>query len=203
MDDPQEVIWRRVDDDLSFEHARLKRLKDGIELSGLVLVSEMGAPLRLDYRIACDGNWRTLSVELSQDYLGQNRTLRLDRDGAGHWRINGHDAPALTGCSDLDLGFSPSTNALPINRLRLPIGESCKIRAAWVHFPSLEVRPAEQSYERLDEMRYRYRSLASGFVATLEVNPNGLPTSYSDIWRQIAQWPPAQANAAGDPAASA
>lgn len=186
MSTVREVMWRRVMDDLSFELARLGRGEAGPEITGTVLAVEGGSPLRVDYRIACDDAWRTRSVELTQIHAGRCRTLRLDHDGAGGWQRDGMPADGLAGCSDVDLGISPSTNALPINRLRLEPGRVGAIRAAWVRFPGLEVVPAEQTYERLEEQRYRYRSLTSGFEAEVEVDDDGLPVDYAGIWRRIA-----------------
>lgn len=38
--------------------------------------------------------------------------------------LNGVDCPAVAGCTDIDLGFSPSTNLLPIRRLSLEVGDT-------------------------------------------------------------------------------
>lgn len=180
-------------DDLSFEQARLGLGPGGPELSGTVLIAEKGRPLRVDYHLTCDDAWQTRSVEVIQTHAGERETLRLDHDGSGRWLVNGRDAEDLTGCTDVDLGVSPSTNALPINRLRLELGAAETIRAAWVRSPSLEVVPAEQSYERIAEASYRYRSLASGFEAIVEVDRDGLPVDYAGVWRRIADGPAASA----------
>lgn len=182
----REIMWRRVMDDLSFELARLTRGPNGPVIAGTVLAAEAGSPLRVEYRVACDHDWRTRRVELSQSHAGRHRTLRLDHDGSGGWQRDGTVAAGLAGCTDVDLGISPSTNALPVNRLRLEPGRVGAIRAAWVRFPGLEVEPAEQTYERLEEQRYRYRSLTSGFEAEVEVDDDGMPVDYAGIWRRIA-----------------
>jgi len=201
MANGRDVIWRRTMDDLSFEQARLGHGSDGPELSGTVLIAERRAPLRVDYRLACDGGWRTRTVRVTETYAGATTALRLDHDGRGRWWRDGREAPALAGCTDVDLGVSPSTNALPINRLRLAVGASATIRAAWVRFPGLVVEPMEQAYERLAASRYRYRSLASGFEAVLDVDDDGLPTTYSGVWRRIADGPtPPGDQPAADPA---
>lgn len=189
MPNAREVMWRRVMDDLSFEYARIEPDPSGPVLSGTVLVAEKGAPLHIEYRIACDETWGTRTVDLTQTYRGRRHSLRLDHDGAGRWRVNGMEAPALTGCTDVDLGVSPSTNALPINRLRMAENASAVIRAAWVQFPRLEVVPAEQSYARLGDRRYRYRSLASGFEAIIDADRDGLPVEYAGVWRRVAEGP--------------
>ena len=81
------------------------------------------------------------------------------------------------GCTDVDLGLSPSTNTLPIRRLNLAIGASHTIQAAWVVFPELSVQKAAQTYTRVDEFTYRYSS--GTFEAELGVDDDGLVTSYA------------------------
>lgn len=189
MREAREVMWRRTMDDLSFEHARIHPGDDGTRLSGMVLAAEGGLPLRLDYSVVCDRRWRSVSVTATQVFAGERRSLRLDHDGAGVWTLDGRPAPRLDGCADVDLGLSPITNALPVNRLRLAVGETGEIRAAWVRFPSLEVVAAEQSYERLAGLRYRYRSRTSGFEAEIEVDGDGLPVDYAGIWKRVAEGP--------------
>ena len=185
----RQIMWRRVMDDLSFEQARLSRSAWGPEISGSVMIAQDGAPLRVEYRIACDGGWRTRTVEVEQTWRGARRTLRLEHDGQGRWSRNGEEAAALAGCTDVDLGVTPSTNALPVNRLRLPVGGKKEIAAAWVRFPEVDVVPARQLYERLSEERYRYTGVASGFTALVDVDADGLPTDYAGIWRRVAEGP--------------
>jgi hypothetical protein len=108
--------------------------------------------------------------------------LTLGRNARGGWTVDGQPVRALKGCSDVDLGCSPSTNTLPIRRLRLDIGGSHTIGAAWVRFPDLTVHKIAQTYTRLDEFTYRYASAT--FEAELTVDDDGLVTVYSQ-WRRI------------------
>jgi hypothetical protein len=105
----------------------------------------------------------------------------LERDAKGKWTVDGAVDKALKGCTDVDLGCSPSTNTLPIRRLRLGVGASQKIQAAWLRFPDFTIVKAAQTYTRLDEFTYRY---ASGtFEAELTVDDDGLVAAYAD-WRR-------------------
>lgn len=187
MIEDREIMWLRVEDDRSVELLRVAAAIDAPEFSGSVLGAEDGSPLRVDYRVVCERNWATRLVTLTQQHRGGRQTLRLEHDGAGAWRRDGHAAPELDGCTDVDLGISPSTNALPINRLRLAVGGTATIRAAWVLFPALDVVAAEQSYERLAAGRYRYRSLDSGFEAVIEVDGQGFAIDYAGLWHRIAE----------------
>jgi uncharacterized protein len=110
--------------------------------------------------------------------------LELSVDSAHRWLLNGVDCPAVAGCIDLDLNFSPSTNLLPIRRLNLNIGEDEKVKAAWLRFPSFTLEPLEQRYRRLDAATYRYESAGGSFFAELEVNAAGLVTHYPSFWQK-------------------
>jgi hypothetical protein len=75
---------------------------------------------RLDYEVACDGAWRTTHARVA-GFVGE-QVIDVGADGA--WTMNGEPCPQVDGCVDVDLNFSPSTNLLPIRRLRLEVGEA-------------------------------------------------------------------------------
>ena len=109
--------------------------------------------------------------------------IELSVDSARRWRLNGTECPAVAGCIDLDLGFSPSTNLLPIRRLGLAIGQEAEVRAAWLGFPSFTLEPLDQLYRRMDVATYRYESAGGRFVTELQVNVAGFVTRYPDFWQ--------------------
>ena len=149
---------------------------------GTVIGAEGGRPVRVEYRVLTDAKGLTTAVHV-RDLRGfEQRTIALARDAKGAWTVDGKPARALKGCTDVDLGCSPSTNTLPIRRLRLrPRRRSQTIQAAWIRFPELEVVKAAQTYTRLDEFTYRY---ASGtFQAELTVDDDGLVAAYAE-WRR-------------------
>lgn len=175
------VAWRRSDEISADEHCTFTRRDSGLSLIGTVLGSEDGLPVRIEYRVLTDADGMTIAAHV-RDLRGfEQRTLTLARDAKGGWTVDGMPVRALKGCSDVDLGCSPSTNTLPIRRLRLGIGAAHTIQAAWVRFPDLTVHRAAQTYTRLDELTYRY---ASGvFEAELSVDEDGLVAGYAG-WRR-------------------
>jgi len=175
------VTWRRTDEMESDEHATLTLRATGLSLVGTVLGAAAGVPVRVEYRVMADAAGLTTAAHV-RDLRGfEQRTLTLERSAKGAWTVNGAQARALRGCTDVDLGCSPSTNTLPIRRLRLAVGVSHTIQAAWVRFPELDVVKAAQTYTRLDEFTYRYES--GTFTAELVVDDEGLVASYAD-WRR-------------------
>ena len=96
------------------------------------------------------------------------------------------DAQWRTTAADVDLGWSPSTNTLPVRRLQLAVGERRDLTAAWVRFPQLAVQPLPQSYTRTGERTWLYESRGAAFRAALEVDEQGLVVDYEGLWRRIA-----------------
>jgi hypothetical protein len=172
------VAWRRSDEVQTDEHCTLTQRDTGLSLVGTVLGAEGGAPVRIEYRVLTDGAGLTTAAHV-RDLRGfEQRTLTLERDAKGNWTVDGAKVRTLKGATDVDLGCSPSTNTLPIRRLRIGVGASKTVKAAWVRFPELTVVKADQTYARLDEFTYRY---ASGeFEAELTVDDEDLVAAYAD-----------------------
>ncbi len=198
------VMWQRLDTP-GIEVCSLESLpNDQVPhaLFGHVLVALDEAPAAYWYTVYCDAAWTTKSVLvrpfiLPADLGKPDLSLHFER---GHWFIrkwpesaearpvaSDRELPELSGCIDVDLGISPSTNTLPIRRLNLAVGESRELTAAWVRFPELTVEPLAQRYTRLAERRYRYESVVSGFTAELEVDDLGLVVTYEGIWQRVAE----------------
>ena len=92
----------------------------------------------------------------------------------------------LDGCTDIDLGWTPATNTVPIRRLDLPVGESATISASWIRFPEFDVVKNDQTYERLAHDRWRYRSGPYDFKLVTDI-ASGLVLSYGeDLWQAVA-----------------
>ena len=106
-------------------------------------------------------------------------------DPSGRWSLDGVERPDLDGCVDVDLGFSPSTNTLPIRRLGLGVGESAPVSAAWLRFPGFALERFDQVYTRLDESHYRYESGGGRFMRDLAVDEDGLVVEYPDFWTLV------------------
>jgi uncharacterized protein len=167
----------------SMERFVAARTENGFQLSGLILQAHQDAPHVIRYSIDVDDAWRTRAVHLEVENDGLHRS-RLAADGAGHWSRDGGRLPALDDCLDVDLEWSPSTNTLPIRRLGLELGDTKVVVAVWVRLPSLDVQRLDQSYERIDERRYRYRS--GRFTADLAVDEDGMVLQYGFNWKAVA-----------------
>jgi hypothetical protein len=176
--------WRRLDVPGS-EEARVERAGAGWRLTGEISVEEAGVTARLRYVVECDEGWRTRSAVIAGEAGGHPVGFALAADGAGNWAEGGAPVPELAGALDIDLGFTPATNTLPIRRLALAVGESAAVRSAWLRFPELRLETLEQMYTREAEYRFRYEALVDGepFVARLDTDALGRVLRYEGLWQ--------------------
>jgi hypothetical protein len=185
----QTILWRRLDT-VGLESARLASHEHNWQLAGTAVFEHEGQPTRLDYNILCDAVWRTRSARVSGWVGAQLIEIRIDVDEEGHWQMNGKEQPEVTGCTDLDLNFSPVTNLLPVRRLELAVGQAAEVKAAWLRFPSFDLEPLQQVYFRSASEVYRYESAGGAFVRDLTVSRAGFVTDYPDYWEMVASQSP-------------
>ena len=180
--------WRRLDVP-GTEEAYVDRTCNGWRLTGELDVEETGLAAHLRYAIECDPQWRTRTAVVEGNAGGARIRYELAAYGEGQWMRDGHPAAELSGALDVDLGFTPATNTLPIRRLALAVGESAPVRSAWLRFPELRLEPLDQTYTRETELAYRYRALIDGetFSARLDVDVFGRVVRYEGLWeRELA-----------------
>lgn len=174
------VLWRRLDRP-GHESARLSCHESTWRLAGTAVFAHDRQPCRLDYRVLCDSQWRTVSAHVAGWVGGEAVEIELAADPDRRWRVNGTECPAVAGCIDLDLNFSPSTNLLPVRRLGLGVGEEAEVKAAWLRFPGFALEPLSQVYRRIAVETYRYESAGGAFVADLAVNTAGFVIAYPNF----------------------
>jgi uncharacterized protein len=179
------ILWRRLDLP-GHEIVTIAPAADGWRLDGVAVLVESGRPCRIEYDIDCDLRWMTRRCAI-RGHVGEQRvSLDVVRSSTGVWSIGGTEATALEGCDDIDLGFSPSTNLLPIRRLALPVGAHSVVRAAWIRFPELTAEVLVQTYTHLSADRYVYESAGATFRRELQVDAFGCVIDYPGIWRAEA-----------------
>ncbi len=134
------ILWRRIDHP-GFEWCQIIEGRKGKSIQTSVFISYEGTICEIDYGIECSPARNTKSVTIHGAVDSRKVDIGMTVDSKQRWYENGKHAEQVYGCIDVDLGFSPSTNLLPIRRLKLRPGEPSKVTAAWVEFPSFGLRP--------------------------------------------------------------
>lgn len=186
---PATAAWRLVDAHDGFEVLFLSRDGEGYRFEGQSTGVEEGQAWSISYVLVVDSGWATRSAELvGRTERGAHR-LRLQGDGSGEWRLDGASAPHLDGLLDVDLEGSAFTNALPMHRLGLRVGESADAPAAYVRESDLTVERMEQRYTRLEDdsgrRRFDYESPGFDYRDELVYDENGLLLAYPGIAERV------------------
>jgi hypothetical protein len=114
-----------------------------------------------------------------------SRAIDFDISHAdGAWRFNGMLIDGLAGCVDLDLGFTPATNLIPIRRLALTKGQARDVRVAWLDVSTGSLKPLDQRYEKRTESAYWYEAPSFGYAAELDVAATGFIRRYPALWEE-------------------
>jgi uncharacterized protein len=182
---PQYAAWQHREAREGFEVVFLEVDGDGYRLEGDTTAVEDGRAWAVHYVITLDSGWSTRSARVSGRSASGTHQLTLEADRAGRWSINGGAERHLDGCRDVDLESSSLTNAFPVHRLGLEIGEAADAPAAYVRALDLRVERLEQRYVRLDNdgshQRYRYTAPDFGFECQLLYDEHGLVLDYPGI----------------------
>lgn len=181
---PRTVVWASSNPP-GVERCSVSRGPSGWVLEGHLVRHFKGGTAAISYRVDADPSWKTRGAHVEQYLGGDRRSVDL-KAGRSGWYVQGNLVDGLKGCLDVDLGASPVTNTLPIKRARPKIGSRLDLTAAWVRFPDLVVAPLTQSYERVGERLFVYRS-ASGFSSEIEMDDFGLVRRYGEYWRALSR----------------
>lgn len=168
----------------STEHSAIEESENGWKISGIVVAPIGSTPGHIEYSVTTNLRWETQRASI--EIHGPLATRIEVQLAAGSWSLDGVAHPELGGCVDIDLGFTPATNTLPIRRLNLAVGQAATTTAAWFKFPEMAFVSAIQRYERIGASTWRYTAGQSDFV--LDVDEYGRVLSYGDgLWLAVAR----------------
>jgi uncharacterized protein len=180
------AAWRHVDARVGFEVRFLRREHSLYRLEGYSSAVQEGEAWGIRYALTLDEDWVTRSAYVVGQSAQGVHEVRLEGDGNGGWRVDGLPVSQLNGCLDVDLEASACTNALPVRRLGLRIGEQADAPAVYVRAPTLGVERLEQRYARLGDdadrnVRCDYAAPAFAFRTVLVFDQAGLVLDYPGI----------------------
>lgn len=172
-------VWRRLDLD-GRVFVRLDVGSEGVSAAGYEICADGDQRWAVRFSIELDPAWRheRTNVEVMDD--AGTRRLDLESDGAGSWLRGGRPDPSLEGCTDVDLGGNPFTNAFVTRRVAPDVGADVEVRAAFIETPALSVRPLVQRYQRLADDRWVYADDEYGRFE-LSTDPDGVAVDYEQL----------------------
>lgn len=187
---PATAAWSHRDARTGFEVVYFAPLAHGYRIEGCTTAVDDGHTWCVAYDITVGPDWRTHRAEVTGRDIAGRRTVLLESDAAGHWRVNGEPAPHLDGCLDVDLESSAMTNTFPVHRTALPIGGRAAAPAAYVRARDLSVDRLEQEYLRAPDRGparcFDYSAPVFDFSCRLAYDASGLVLDYPGIASRAA-----------------
>jgi uncharacterized protein len=187
---PPSAAWQHRHARHGFEVTYFHPHAGGLLVEGRTTAVEDSHAWDVSYTLQLDETWRTRQAQVSGRSVTGSRSILLQADGTGRWLLDGHNVSHLDGCLDVDLESSAMTNAFPIHRLRLPVGDRASCPAAYVRALDLSVQRLEQTYERLPDttghQRYEYTAPTFQFTCHLTYDDTGLLLEYPGIATRAA-----------------
>jgi uncharacterized protein len=182
---PATAAWQHCDARTGFEVVRIVRLGDGWRLRGSTAAVEGESSWAVEYAIEADERWRTRRARVSHPLDEGSTALTVQQVEDGRWLVDGRHVPALDGCLDVDLESSAMTNALPVHRLHLAVGQTANAPAVYIRATDLTVDRLEQTYHRLPDTAgrqcYDYTAPSFDFNARLVYDTSGFVTEYPGL----------------------
>lgn len=184
------VRWSACDGN-GMEHCDITISGNGIIIEGIV-AGDRKSSYGAWYRVGTDERFRTRNVQVR--YVG-GPSLHIISDEKGIWHDVENDKQLiqLQGCRDVDIGFTPATNMLPLRRLKLAEKESQSIKVAYIPLPeeiseNFEPVAVSQRYTCLEPERvYRYEGIFRDFTADLSIDDTGIIENYPGLFRRLRE----------------
>ena len=175
------LLWKGLEYD-SMENCLVEINPESTEVTSTIVGNSEGRIYKVHYRIKTNAQWQTLLLEISSQHNDRNHLIRLEGDGKGHWTNNGHEAPELDGCIDIDIPLTPFTNTLPVRRQQLSPGESKEVLVAYCDLLTEKISPVRQMYTCISATQYQYENIPNDFEAIIDVDEFGLIVNYPSLF---------------------
>ncbi|MEQ1941119.1 putative glycolipid-binding domain-containing protein [Mesorhizobium sp. VNQ89] len=157
----------------------------GWNLTGMASFWHRSGPVAVNYTVEVDEAFVTRRGSV-RGFVGRRRFYHSIERKPDGWKLDGKPQ-GLTGLADLDLGFTPATNVLQLQRLQLEVGERAEFSVAWFDIGKQALVELPQVYERIDTDRYAYQSPTTGYADELMIDPvTGFVRDYPSLWSMEA-----------------
>ena len=87
----------------------------------------------------------------------------------------------------IDISSTPFTNYFPIRELIQNGKLEATFKVLYVEIPTLKISFKNQTYKKLGPKKFSYRSEGSPAVYMIEVDDNGIPIVYDNLWQGIIE----------------
>lgn len=165
-----------------FDRCALLPVVAGMRLTGTATLGGYGPGATARYVLLTDATWRVVACDVRMSAPGHDVRVRLTSPEPGRWEGDGGPVPAIEGCLDVSLDFTPAALTPLIRRTALAVGE--RVEVVHLSLPELAVRRSSTAIEHDSADRFLHH--VGGRTHALHVGAQGLVTEYEDAWTAVA-----------------
>lgn len=169
---------------LSIEKCHIIEKEQSFHSRGELVGNKNNQVYGLDYQIVVDEQWKTRFFSINSSQGNKSYSVHAHKIN-NLWVIDDVEYPEFNECLDVNIATTPYTNTLPINRLKLEIGESKEINVLYINPLEERITLVMQRYKRLSDFTYFYENLWNDFKATIIVDEDGIVQEYSGMYKAI------------------
>ena len=177
------LLWSGIEYS-SLENCLVTTTDAGSEITSTIVGYQNNKHYRVLYRILTNPLWETIFFEIDSRHSNQQQTISYTGDGKGNWTGHGKEIIEFKGCIDIDIPLTPFTNTLPINRLKLAIGQEQEIKVIYLDLLEQEIRVVRQKYRRISDTEYHYQNVPNDFEAKIRVDERGFVIDYPALFER-------------------
>ena len=168
----------------SLENCLVDVTPSGADINSVIVGKYEGRIYRVEYHIKTNPDWETQFVQVTSRHSNREQKFRLHKFGEDRWIAEGQAVNEFTGCMDVDIVVTPFTNTLPINRLKLGVNESQEVRVIYFDLLKQQLRPVQQLYTRIGDLKYHYENIPNDFEADITIDENGFVVDYPSLFER-------------------
>ena len=136
---------------------------------------------RVEYLIMLNESWEAYYCFVKSQFNDEIKELELEKD-QNKWSLNGKYNDSFDGCTDVDIPLTPFTNSLPINRLKLSLGQEENIDIIYIDLFENSIKHVKQKYRRISSELYKYENVPNDFEAEIKVDKEGFVIDYPQLF---------------------
>lgn len=179
------VVWRGIVYK-SWEICMIDRKNDAVHVESIIRGNDLNRVFNVNYALKIDRNWCIQEFEIKTEIDGHKNVIAGTKS-EGRWTVNGIARPEFDEFLFIDISLTPFTNTLPINNLRLEVGQSAPIDVLYINILEDEIKPVKQLYTRKKKDEYLYENLDTNFSAIISVDQKGIVKSYPGLFEIVME----------------
>jgi uncharacterized protein len=176
------IVWKGLYLN-TIEHCKITKSSHLIVVHGQISGLVEHQPINIHYSIELNEGYEINSVQLQS--FNDPFAVDLSHKNKKWFDLYGNHLSQYDDCDDIDIALTPYTNTIPIKRLKFNLGDPREINVIYIDPLKKMLTRTRQRYTHIENRRYKYENIPSGFVSNIYTDNDGIVDIYPGIWQMI------------------